>query len=305
MFAVALAAALQGDPGGGAHLVWRGEPRCGSQREFEASVRQQLPDALPPRLFAIAIQRTVDTEVEVELWISTHSGLTHRVVRDSNCAAVLEGAAYLVASAGAVVAKPAAPPPSVEPPRPSPPEPPAPADVPDSAWGARIGGGAGLGPAGSDLPAELTTVMQLRRVRLELGLRHRFSRSSGSEARQVAVRGTSGTAAVCAVVGGGPVSVLPCLGADVGALRGSAPQLDGGRARHVALAHGLARAAAAVRLGKRVRLWFAVEGYAALVRSRFVATDGSELFRAAPAGVHGLVGLELDLFQWNRSGRGQ
>jgi hypothetical protein len=114
-------------------------------------------------------------------------------------------------------------------------------------------------------------------------------------------------ARACGVVGRGRVRTPLCGGLEGGLMRGAAIGLRDARSARYPWVAGLASAAILVRLGRRVDLTAAAEGFVAFVRPQFQAVrdDGSvvQLYAPSPVGVRLLAGVTIELLSVTEGSR--
>lgn len=195
-------------------------------------------------------------------------------------------------------------PPPIEPPLEPPLEPPPlptpePRDPPPLLAGHLRGeGGLDLGLLpGVGGTAALAGGLAIRGVRLELGVlaapgRTRlFSSGLGLRLDRVAA-----TVRVCpgGRLGRGDLTLFGCLGAELGAIRGTGTGLVMNPSPRW-VATGALRLGPALRwrIAGPVGLWFAVEGVIALRRPTFTVGPGTDAFQVTPAGLRVTLGLDL------------
>jgi hypothetical protein len=167
-------------------------------------------------------------------------------------------------------------------------------------FGSRVAGGYGVGtaPGGTGL---VGVAMFAQRGRAQLEVEGRFwapRRIEDGDSGGVVLLGTASVAG-CLQLGGAIVTAPVCVGLEAGALRARGFGLPAARTVNFPWLAPLARAALAVRVHARVRLWLALEGAVLALRPQLQRgfSDPDTLWQAPPVSARVMMGVEA---RWSR-----
>lgn len=314
---VALTAALAVAPAPNAEstLAWSAPTGCPDRDAIVARIEAHLGTPLDaPR--PVVVQASAEVVADsagylLRIEVRSDSGQRRREIAGGDCDELSSVAALLVAIAidpGVTTptsdAQPEpepAPEPEPEPePEPDPEPEPEPDPAPRRVGGAlRVAGGLAIGPLPGPAPLlSIAGAIRVRWFRGELAVAHRLARETTSRTGDGAVAEIASTTAELAACGVPSLRIVEfplCLGVEAGALTGRSREV---RAPATGAGPWLAaRGGGGVIVLPIERLGIAIDLDVVVPLSRpgFVVEGVGELHRAAPAGVDGILGLEVRL----------
>ncbi len=318
----ALWLALAPSPSESVELSWTAPVECPSHQQVLESTWSRVPEAQDSGstsvLRATAVVRKQGTQYVMELQLHDGPQTGVRTLEDPECEAISEAAALILALA-VIAQRPPPPsepgaddpdPPGVPdvvesqtsaPPRPEPesdskPDPkPGIPSRPRLWFGARAGGGVGLGALprpGFEL--EVTPWLELARLRVELPIRWQPSRPARYEAapdRGADIGRWAVGTKVCGVGRVGRFAFPGCGGVELGQMYGSGVGLPRNRSARILWASVLASGGAELSLGARWGLLALLQGGIALTRPRFRGQNSGVVHQASIWNATGLLGV--------------